>query len=113
SQPARPPLPYLIFFLSISTGGSRPTALGLCLSSRPHGCIPSVAHVAQVPKDMDEEQLRPLFEQAGPIAHIMVIRDRQTDAHRGCAFLTYHSRAAGERAVEKFHNKLKLPNVSM
>ena len=32
---------------------------------------------------MDEEQLRPLFEQAGPIAHIMVIRDRQTDAHRG------------------------------
>ena len=38
---------------------------------------------AQVPKDMDEEQLRPLFEQAGPIAHIMVIRDRQTDAHRG------------------------------
>lgn len=37
----------------------------------------------QVPKDMDEEQLRPLFEQAGSIAHIMVIRDRQTDAHRG------------------------------
>lgn len=37
----------------------------------------------QVPKDMDEDQLRPLFEQAGPIAHIMVIRDRQTDAHRG------------------------------
>lgn len=32
---------------------------------------------------MDEEQLRPLFEQAGQIAHIMVIRDRQTDAHRG------------------------------
>lgn len=32
---------------------------------------------------MTEEQLRPLFEQAGPIAHIMVIRDRQTDAHRG------------------------------
>ena len=32
---------------------------------------------------MDEDQLRPLFEQAGPIAHIMVIRDRQTDAHRG------------------------------
>lgn len=39
--------------------------------------------MTQVPKDMDEEQLRPLFEQAGPIAHIMVIRDRQTDAHRG------------------------------
>lgn len=36
---------------------------------------------------MDEEQLRPLFEQAGPIAHIMVIRDRQTDAHRGESFM--------------------------
>lgn len=45
-------------------------------------------HYVQVPKDMDEEQLRPLFEQAGPIAHIMVIRDRQTDAHRG-EFLFY------------------------
>ncbi|CAN0098444.1 unnamed protein product [Pylaiella littoralis] len=67
--------------------------------------------VGQVPKDMDEEQLRPLFEQAGPIAHIMVIRDRQTDAHRGCAFLTYQTREAGERAVEKFHNKVKLPNA--
>ncbi|CBN78228.1 conserved unknown protein [Ectocarpus siliculosus] len=41
----------------------------------------------------------------------MVIRDRQTDAHRGCAFLTYQTREAGERAVDKFHNKVKLPNA--
>lgn len=45
--------------------------------------VSSFGYTFQVPKDMDEEQLRPLFEQAGPIAHIMVIRDRQTDAHRG------------------------------
>lgn len=30
----------------------------------------------------------------------------------GCAFLTYQTREAGERAVDKFHNKVKLPNVS-
>lgn len=48
-----------------------------------HGLCFAPTPCPQVPKDMDEEQLRPLFEQAGPIAHIMVIRDRQTDAHRG------------------------------
>ena len=32
---------------------------------------------------MNEDQLRPYFEQSGPISHIQVIRDRQTDAHRG------------------------------
>ncbi|CAM9667046.1 unnamed protein product [Ascophyllum nodosum] len=35
--------------------------------------------------------------------------DKRT--HRGCAFLTYQTREAGERAVEKFHNKVKLPNA--
>ncbi|KAG5184182.1 hypothetical protein JKP88DRAFT_354504 [Tribonema minus] len=67
--------------------------------------------VGQVPKHMDEAQLRPIFEKAGPIAHLMVIRDRQTRMHRGCMFITYQTRAAAEAAIEMFNNNVKLPNA--
>lgn len=44
-----------------------------------------------------------------PVVHLHDVFD---DDQTGCAFLTYQTREAGERAVEKFHNKVKLPNVS-
>lgn len=73
--------------------------------------VPLKLFVGQVPKDMDEEQLTPIFEVVGEIAHIMVIRDKQTKMHRGCMFLTYRSRQAGERAIAMFNNTVKLRNA--
>ncbi|CAM9674657.1 unnamed protein product [Chrysoparadoxa australica] len=60
---------------------------------------------------MTEEDLKPIFEAAGPVAHVMVIRDRATKSHRGCAFLTYETRQAGDIAIEMFHNKVKLQSA--
>jgi len=67
--------------------------------------------VGQIPKDMTEEALRPVFEGFGPIYDLTIIRDKTTGLHRGCAFLTYASRNSAEEAIEALHNKKKLPNA--
>ena len=67
--------------------------------------------IGQVPRDLDEDALRPIFETFGPIVELTVIREKQNGSHRGCAFLTYSTRAAAEMAVEQLHNKHKLANV--
>jgi RNA recognition motif. (a.k.a. RRM, RBD, or RNP domain) len=45
--------------------------------------LPPKLFVGQVPKSMDEQSLRPVFEAAGAVAQLMVIRDRTTKTHRG------------------------------
>jgi RNA recognition motif-containing protein len=67
--------------------------------------------VGQIPKDMDEEALRPVFAEYGPIFDLTVIRDKGTGQHRGCAFLTYTTKAAAETALDALHNKRKLPKA--
>lgn len=67
--------------------------------------------VGQIPKDMTEEALRPIFADFGPIYDLTIIRDKTTGLHRGCAFLTYASRNSAEEAIEALHNKRKLPNA--
>lgn len=67
--------------------------------------------VGQIPKDMTEESLRPMFSEFGPIYDLAIIRDKQTGHHRGCAFLTYTTKAAADKALEALHNKYKLPNA--
>mmetsp|Transcript_31815 Transcript_31815/g.51730 ORF Transcript_31815/g.51730 Transcript_31815/m.51730 type:complete len:212 (+) Transcript_31815:150-785(+) len=42
--------------------------------------------VGQIPRELDEAALRPVFEAYGPVFDLMVIRDKQTGAHRRCAF---------------------------
>ncbi len=67
--------------------------------------------VGQIPKDMEEEALRPVFAEYGTIFDLTVIRDKATGQHRGCAFLTYTSKVAAEKALEALHNKRKLPKA--
>lgn len=67
--------------------------------------------VGQIPKDMGEEDLRPVFAEFGSIFDLTVIRDKTTGHHRGCAFLTYSSKPAADAALEALHNKVKLPNA--
>jgi RNA recognition motif. (a.k.a. RRM, RBD, or RNP domain) len=45
--------------------------------------LPPKLFVGQVPKSMDELSLKPVFEAAGAVAQLMVIRDRTTKTHRG------------------------------
>ena len=62
----------------------------------------------QVPKNMDADALRPLFAEFGQVFDLAIIRDKQTGMHRGCAFLTYCTRASAEAATLALHGTRKL-----
>eukprot|EP00002_Diphylleia_rotans_P026131 TRINITY_DN519_c0_g1_i4.p1 TRINITY_DN519_c0_g1~~TRINITY_DN519_c0_g1_i4.p1 ORF type:complete len:364 (-),score=77.18 TRINITY_DN519_c0_g1_i4:301-1392(-) len=68
--------------------------------------------VGQVARDIDEEGLRPYFGSYGPIREIKVIRDKETRAHKGCAFVTFEKREDGLRALENLHDKVALPGAT-
>ncbi|KAG7380008.1 CUGBP Elav-like member 1 [Phytophthora pseudosyringae] len=65
--------------------------------------------VGQVPRTMEEDDLRPVLEVFGPLEDLVIIRDKITGAHRGCAFASYFALDAAERAVQELHNKVTLP----
>jgi hypothetical protein len=67
--------------------------------------------VGQVPRTMEEDDLRPVLEVFGPLEDLVIIRDKLTGAHRGCAFASFYAREAAEKAIEELHNKVTLPNV--
>ena len=67
--------------------------------------------VGQIPKDIGEDHLRPIFEKYGEIFELAVIRDRHTGAHRGCAFLTYKNKESGDMAIRELHNRMLLPKA--
>ncbi|KAF0699986.1 Aste57867_9466 [Aphanomyces stellatus] len=78
--------------------------------SQPHDAVK--LFVGQVPRSMDEDELRPVLEAFGPLYDIVIIRDKISGAHRGCAFVTYCSRDAAEAAIETLHNQVTLPMSS-
>lgn len=65
--------------------------------------------VGQVPRTMEEDDLRPVLEVYGQLEDLVIIRDKITGAHRGCAFASYFTRDAAEKAVQELHNKVTLP----
>lgn len=67
--------------------------------------------IGQIPKHLDEDALRPFFDEFGPILELTVIRDKATKLHRGCAFLTYARKQSATRAIQSLHDKVKLPNA--
>jgi RNA recognition motif-containing protein len=66
--------------------------------------------VGQVPRSMAEEDLFPTFAEYGPIKELMIIRDKHTGQHRGCAFVTFFKIPDGERAAEELHDQVTLPS---
>ena len=67
----------------------------------------------QIPRHVSESELRRLFDPYGPIQELVILRDKHTNAHRGCAFLTYHSRQSADAAIEALHEKISLHNRPM
>lgn len=67
--------------------------------------------IGQIPKDMDEDALRPYFADFGTIFELTIIRDKTTKIHRGCAFLTYARKISALHAIQELHDKIKLPNA--
>lgn len=66
--------------------------------------------VGQVPRSMSEEDLFSTFTWFGPIKELMIIRDRHTGQHRGCAFVTFYKTSDGLQAIEDLHDKVTLMN---
>jgi bruno-like protein len=69
--------------------------------------------VGQVPRSMDENDLRRMFEEYGRVHSINVLRDKTTGASKGCCFVTFFTRKAALQAQDALHNVKTLNGVSL
>ncbi|KAJ0175789.1 hypothetical protein K1T71_008948 [Dendrolimus kikuchii] len=60
--------------------------------------------VGQVPRSMDENDLRQMFEEFGRVHQINVLRDKITGVSKGCCFVTFFTRKAALKAQDALHN---------
>ncbi|XP_057334594.1 CUGBP Elav-like family member 2 isoform X2 [Microplitis mediator] len=60
--------------------------------------------VGQVPHDMEENDLRTMFEEFGRVHQINVLRNKYTGTHQGCCFVTFYTRRAALAAQNALHN---------
>jgi RNA recognition motif-containing protein len=62
-------------------------------------------YVGNIPYDTTESDLQTLFEQAGQVASISVMRDRDTGRARGFAFVEMASEADAEKAITQLNEQ--------
>lgn len=61
-------------------------------------------YVGNLPYDTTEEDLRTLFAQAGTVASVAVIRDRDTGRSKGFGFVEMGTQAEAQNAITKFNS---------
>jgi RNA recognition motif-containing protein len=62
-------------------------------------------YVGNLSYDTTEEGLRTLLSQAGTVASVDMIKDRDTGSPKGFAFVVMSSQAEAEKAISMFNEK--------
>jgi len=60
--------------------------------------------VGQIPRLMDENDLRKMFEDYGSVYQINVLRDKLSGQSKGCCFVTFYKRKDALQAQNDMHN---------
>ena len=70
--------------------------------SRNQGKMEVKLYVGNLSFSTTEDTLRTLFAQAGTVAEVALIKDRDTGSSKGFAFITMGTQAEAEAAIKKF-----------
>ena len=65
--------------------------------------VPIKLFVGQVSRTVAEDTLHQIFAPYGTISELVVIRDRISKAHRGCAFVTFETQQQADAATAALH----------
>jgi RNA recognition motif-containing protein len=66
---------------------------------------PGKLFVGQLPKHMNEDELKKLFESFGELSEVVILRHRMTKDSKGCGFVTFKHTAEADRAIASLHNQ--------
>jgi RNA recognition motif-containing protein len=63
-------------------------------------------YVGNLPHQMTEEALQTLFSEAGYVASVKIITDRQTGQPRGFGFVEMETKAEGQKAISMINGRM-------